>query len=157
MGATAANLGLPAEFSLPASPSNPEARAFKVSPWTYEIQALFERYLERRAVEAVKRARDILPPDEYDRALKNALSDVALGVYTFGTEEVGKALSTPEHVKYAFWLCVNYNHRDVSLDEIRSWAKDAETYRDMIAAMNAANADPNPPSRGTSSANSTPA
>jgi hypothetical protein len=134
MGAVANNLAIPADFEY-------NGQIYKVSPWTYEIQGIFERYLEQKAVEGVRRMKSYLTPDEYDKALKSVLADIGLQTYTFGTEEVGKALSAPENVEHIFWLCVNKFHPELIREDVREMSK--THYDQMIAAMNVANTDPN--------------
>jgi hypothetical protein len=41
-----------------------DGKEYKVHPWTFEVQAQFERHLERCAVEAYQRAAPLLSPDD---------------------------------------------------------------------------------------------
>lgn len=148
MGAISSSLGLPSTFVAPGG------RSLQVSPWTYEIQGMFERHLESRAAEALRRLRPLMTAEDYDKAIAGVTRDAAIGVYSFGTEECSKALQTPDNVAYVFWLCVNFHHRDVSREEVHMWARDIDTYQAMVRAMNEANAAPNSTRPTTTSASS---
>lgn len=127
-------------------------REYKVSPWTVEIIAAFERYMERKAHEAFERVSSRLTTPQAEKALSSLIQDIAACVYTFGTPFMSKALQAPEHVKYLFFLCLNKLQPEVDLALARKMVE--EDYDGVIQAMNEANLDPNlrKPNSPTSSA-----
>jgi len=134
MGATADILGEPSLYTF-------DGKEYKVSPWTFEIQAAFERYLEKQAYDAYEKSKRYLSQDEAASVLQGIIRDVALGKYTFGTDEVSRALSSPIHVRYMFYLCLRVYDRSVTHELVKKIA--LADYAGMIAAMNLANAGPN--------------
>lgn len=134
MGVTADMLGEPALFEH-------EGQTYKVSPWNFDVQAAFERYLEKCAYDAYEKSKKFLSPEESDKTLQGVIRDVTLGKYTFGTEEISQALKVPKHVEYLFFLCLKQHHREVNLDFVKKLSR--SRYYEMIAVMNLANSDPN--------------
>lgn len=134
MGATADILGEPSLYSY-------KDKEYKVSPWTFEIQAAFERYLEKNAYDAYEKSKRYLTQDEAALVLQGIVRDIATGKYTFGTDEVSRALQAPIHVRYMFYLCLRIYDKSVTQELVKKMALD--DYHGIIAAMNMANADPN--------------
>jgi hypothetical protein len=115
-----------------------EGKEYRVHPWTYEVQAKFERYLEKYALDAYHRQAPYLSSEDAEKALSGVMRDIAAGCFTFGSETVGKALSTPVHVKYLWFLCVKKHHPEVTLDQAGEMCR--RDYGGVIRAMNMANA-----------------
>lgn len=138
MGAVASSLGEPALYTF-------DGKDYKVSPFTFEIQAHFERYLEKKALEAYHRVSGLMSPEDAEKALRGIMADISAGAYTFGTPLVGKALEAPQHVRYAFFLCLKKNHPEGAVNQELVARMYKEDYAGMIGAMNRANADPNRP------------
>ncbi len=134
MGAVAAALGQGATVEL-------DGVEYTLSPWTFEIQGLFERYLERQAIDTYRRMSGVLTEDEAAKALSTVLQDIAMGVYTFGTQVVSKALEAPIHVTYMIFLMLKKTHSDITREDVRNLAK--KHYKALLQAINQANADPN--------------
>lgn len=130
MGDVANHLAEPALYTF-------KAKEYRVSPWTYEVQGKFERYLEKAALDAYHKAAPHLSTEDAEKALASIMRDVAAGVYTFGGEAVGKALSSPHHVRYLWFLCLKKNHPEVTREETDLMIK--EDYPGVIRAMNMAN------------------
>ncbi len=123
---------------------------YKLNPWTFEIQGLFERYLEKHIIDSFMRTSHILLAEYIDKTLAAIYRDIGAGVYTFGTETIGKALQAPPHMKYMFWLCLKKNHKEVTLELVYEMAKDSAVWERMVEAMTEANADPNAKAKVTS-------
>lgn len=130
MGAVAQALAQPVPFEF-------EGKSYQVSPWTFEIQGLFERYLEREAIAACDRNARYLSPEMHQRVLQGVLQDIGSQQYTWGTERVGKALDSAKNVKYIFWLCLKKFDQSVTQDLVERMSK--EHYIDMVRSMNLAN------------------
>jgi len=135
VGNVASSLAVPVTFSV-------GDRELQVSPWVLEIQALFERYLEKEVLDGFHRTQHLMDPDQADKVAAKLASDVGLGKYTFGTEAVGEALRSKKHLSYLFFLSVKKNHPDVQLSHVAQWASDRDTWDRMVQAMNLANFDP---------------
>lgn len=116
-------------------------KEWRVHPWTFEIQAAFEKWLERHAIDSYRRVAQHLSQEEADKALSSLLRDIAAGALGFGGEFAQKTLSAPVHVKRMFFLCIRKNHTDATPELVEEMAKD--DYGGMIQAMNLANTDPN--------------
>lgn len=149
MGNVAQSLGQPVLFSR-------GEKEYQVSPWTLEIQAFFERYLEREILDGFYRTRQALDPEQADRVIAKVVSDIGLGKYTFGTEALGEALRAKKHLQYLFFLCVKKNHKDVQLEDVAEWSRDKEAWDRMIEAMNLANFDPKKKTPGEESSQQAP-
>lgn len=134
MGVTSAMVAEPITYTF-------EGKEYKLSPWTVEVMAAFERYLEKKAFETYEKIASKMPASIAEKALAQLMQDITTGVYTFGTSTVGKALETPEYVRYIFFLCLKKNHPEVDMDLVRKMA-DVD-YNGMIQIMNMVNADPN--------------
>lgn len=118
-----------------------EGVSYKVSPWTVEVIAAFERYVEKRAHDAFDRISGRLPAAAAERALSALMQDITAGVYTFGTPFMGKALQAPEHVGHMWFLCLNKMNGSVDKQLAKRMVE--ADYDGVIAAMNEANQDPN--------------
>jgi hypothetical protein len=133
MGETADALGLGPTFEF-------EGTTYTLSPWTYAVQAQFERYLEAQAVAAVKRMD--LPDDERRDLLKDVYRDIAAGSYSFGSELVAQALRSLKHLKHLFLLALKVHHPGVTKDLVeRMFERQLE---ELLQKMTSANADPTP-------------
>lgn len=142
MGAFAALTAEPAVYEF-------EGHEYRVSPWTVDVIAAFERYMEKRAHDAFDRVAGRLPAALAERALSTLMQDVTACVYTFGTPFMGKAMQAPEHVRYLWFLCLKAPGPDgkplnpgVDLALARRMAE--ADYDGVVLAMNRANQDPNP-------------
>lgn len=118
-------------------------KEYKVSPWTVEVMAAFERHVEGKAMEAYEKVASRLQPAAAERALSTLMQDLTACAYTFGTPFMGKALQAPEHVEYMFFLCLKKNHPEVTRQLVKEMAKD--DYDGIVKVMNVANQDPNSP------------
>ena len=120
-----------------------EDKEYKVHPWTFEIQGKFERYMEKQAMDAYHRVASSLAPEDAEKALASVLRDIANGSYAFGSDNIGKALANPVHVRYLMFLCLKKNHPEGAVDQALVRRMQDKDYRGIIRAMNLANTDPN--------------
>ncbi len=136
MGAVSLALGAGSTFDF-------EGRVYHLAPWTFEVQGEFEKYLEREAVAACQRISTFLPADSAEKALSLLLRDIAAGIYTFGTDTVGKALESNKHSRYLVWLMFRAqpNQTDVTRELVDRMFK--EKLKELMTAAKLANADPN--------------
>lgn len=117
-----------------------DGQTYTLAPWSYDIQARFERYLEAEATLAARRMAEHLPLEEAKQLLKDVHRDVTAGLYTFGTETVAEALKSLRHLQYLLWLTLLPNHPEVKLDTARKMMD--EQLEQVMQAMSDANADP---------------
>ncbi len=133
MGQISKALGMGSEFKF-------EDKIYKLSPWNYGIQGKFEVYLEREAVGAIQRLKDLLPGTEYREQLETVVKDVAAGVYSFGTETVAKALQSLKHLKQLLLLMLTENDTSVTSELVNRMCD--TKLEDVMRAMTTANLTP---------------
>lgn len=134
MSSIAAALGVGPTFDY-------QGTAYRLSPWTYKIQAEFERYLEDQALRTVKRMRPYCNDVEYRDLLSAVSRDIASGYYNFGGEAVNRAMGTITHLKTLLLLCLKPNHPTISPEIVDGIVQ--EKLDEVMAKMSEANADPN--------------
>lgn len=133
MGTVASTLGIGIDFTW-------EDKAYRLSPWTWELMGVYERYMEAEAVEAAKRVGALLPRDEARALMKDLVKDIAAGLYTFGGPEVGRSLDCPKHLAKLLHLMLRESDPTVTLETAqRMIDTDLEQILDKISA---ATADP---------------
>lgn len=117
-----------------------EGKEYVLSPWTYNIQAEFERYLEDYVIQVYKRLAPVMTPDERREELKRIRQEIASGEYTFGSELVAKALTSLPHLKHLLFLMLRAKQPDVTPDLVGRMV-DAQ-HEEVMAKMAEANVDP---------------
>ena len=90
-----------------------EGRTYTLSPLTYELQAKFEVWLERRAVQAVERQKPYLADDDFRERSARVFVDIAAGVYSFGSPASVQAAGTLPGLKELMRLSLSKKHPDV--------------------------------------------
>lgn len=148
MGHIAAALGQGSQFTF-------RNKEYTLAPWTFGIQASFERFLEDKAVRAAKRMQALLSKQEYDDLMSRVVRDIASGVYTFGSEVVQQSLQSVDNIQYMTFLQLRENHPEVKLDLVKEMFKEEMDL--VMQKMNEANAEDgeageseNPPADGPS-------
>lgn len=135
MGAISESLGQGAEIVY-------QDKRYTLAPWDLFIQGAFEKYLEAEIVAGARRMAALLPPEEGSAVLARTAEKIGLKRYTFGTQEIGEALSSPIHMRYMFFLMLKKNHPEVTREIVDAMAK--EMWLELIEASNRANGqDPN--------------
>lgn len=115
-------------------------KKYKLSPWDYRTQASYERYLEGEAFKALKRLKPLLSADDYKEQLNMYQKDVAIGVYTFGSEYVVKSWQFLPNFKHLVFLMLQKNHPELTGDDVSKMID--EMYEDIVVKVTEANADP---------------
>ena len=119
-----------------------QGKAYRLSPMTFETQAFFEVWLEKRAFEGAKRAAKHLPAADAERLLTQVTRDVAAGVYSFGGPVSRDASQSVPGIKYLVYLCLLKEHPDVTEDLVDKILD--EQMEEALETFSRANADPNP-------------
>lgn len=134
--------GLPFEFA---------GETYTIAPWTYDVQAEYEKYLVGRAYANLRAARAELGP-EYEDERAALRKDVDAGEYEFGRPLVMKSLGSDRNLKHLLYLCLAWAHRDapgrVTKDLVDRIAADPDKFREAAELLAEANRDPNPPGPG---------
>lgn len=119
-----------------------EGQVYQLAPLTYALQAKYETWLERRAVEAVRRQRSYLDDDEYQQKMTAVDRDIAAGIYSFGSKACQDASRSIHGLKELIRLSLAKNYPEVNHEFV-----DRLFDTKMQEAANAfmrANADPLP-------------
>ncbi len=117
-----------------------DGKTYTVSPWTYDIQKKFEQYMEKEAFASLKRMRPNLNDEEWRDQLSLLNENITIGVYSFTSGRVAKALTHIPHQKYLLYLCLVPNHPDVTRETAGKMID--KILDDVFIAMGDANADP---------------
>ncbi len=122
-------------------------KTYRLAPCTFEIQGLFENYLERQDLEAYSRLKGRLDREDREIMLAAIQHKAALRTWTFGAKAAKDALDQKPHLEYMIFLMLSKNHQELALDDVRKmFEADAEG---LMRAANRANADPNGETPGT--------
>lgn len=131
MGEISRALGQGSEFEF-------EGRKYVLSPWTFDIQGKFERYLEEQAFRVARRMAATMPQDEADRLLRGVAEDITTGKYTFGQKAWAEATTAIPHLQYLVFLMLQPHQPDVTLDGVKKiFEKDMELIYQKVAEVNA--------------------
>jgi len=133
MGETARALGRGPELEF-------EGRTYEVSPLTFELQARFETWMERRAYESVRRHRAGVPDEEYYRLLAAVARDSAAGEYSFGSKASVKAGASLPGIRQLLYLGLSKRHPEVDEDFVDRLL--GAKMEEAVAVLARANADP---------------
>lgn len=135
MGEVAKALGVGPELTC-------KGKSYRLSPLTFEMQAQFEVWLEKRAVEAAKRAARYFTPAEAKEMMAQTMRDIAAGVYSFGGKVCADAAGSLHGLKFLVYLSLLPENPDVTealVDELFE-----EKMEEAVELFQQANADPNP-------------
>lgn len=147
LGETTIGLGMPNTFEY-------KGRTIKLSPMTYNTQAMFEAWVEKRAWDAIERAP--VSPEAKQKLQSELLKSIAAGDYDFGSETVANASSSLDGRVEMLYLLMKPNHLgdEWATKEFCQKMFDEECER-IMSEMNKATFDPNlkaPQEAGTTSA-----
>lgn len=117
-----------------------EGKKYTLSPWTYKIQGAYERHLENEAFKALKKIKHLLPPDDYQEQLRRYQQDVAIGVYSFGSDYVYKSWQYLPNFKQLVFLMIQPNHPEVTKEFVDQMID--KQYEEIVMKVGEANADP---------------
>jgi hypothetical protein len=118
-------------------------RKYRLTPWTLEMTALFEAWLEQRAWDAVERAKGAVPEDVYQRRLDTVTRLIAAGHFAFGSAAAAEAGRSLPGMKYSTYLQLKAAGGDVTERLVEDLF--AEKQAESLAKLGAANAPADPP------------
>ena len=136
MGKVAAALGIGPKFTH-------EGKDYTLAPWTYKVQAEFERYLEDHAQQVLKRMQHLFSPEEFLEEKRALRKEITSGKYTFGSDAVAEALTSLPHLTQLFYLMLKGNHPEVTRDLVAKMVEGQ--MEEVMSKMAEANADPSTP------------
>ena len=133
MGIVAASLGIGVEFQY-------KDKTYRLCPWTYELQGIYERYLEREVTDAAKRMCEQLDRDEGRQLLKDVAKDIGQGLYTFGGDEVQRSLESPKHITKLLHIMLQQDDPSIRYDLVRELV--TTSLPEIMEKIASANVDP---------------
>jgi len=133
MGIVAASLGIGVEFQY-------KDKTYRLSPWTYELQGVYERYLEREVTDAAKRMCEQLDRDEGRQLLKDVAKDIGQGMYTFGGDEVQRSLESPKHITKLLHIMLQQDDPSIKYELVREMV--TTSLPEIMEKIASANVDP---------------
>ena len=133
MGIVAATLGIGVEFQY-------KDKTYRLCPWTYELQGIYERYLEREVTDAAKRMCEQLDRDDGRQLLKDVAKDIGQGLYTFGGDEVQRSLESPKHITKLLHIMLQQDDPTIKYDLVRDMV--TTSLPEIMEKIASANVDP---------------
>lgn len=150
MSEVAAVLGLPASFEF-------EGRQWRVAPRDFEIEGLFARWLEERALLAIQRHARALGPAAVAAQMDGWRGDCAAGLYDWGMPAAFNAAMCHAGQKELCYLqLAKAQLRGVDRDLVERLFDDDDGWARFKAAQQQADADPNRPRPGRKQAEARP-
>ncbi len=125
-----------------------EGTTYTISPWTYDVQAQYERYLEKMAFTTLKKSKPYLTDEEWNEQLKLLNQDITIGIYSFGSDKCLKSMSALPHLKHLVWLLLLPNHKEIKKDVADKIVDKA--LGELMEKMALANQDPTASEKVTS-------
>ncbi len=121
--------------------------SYTVSPWTYDVQAEYEKYFIAKAYANVRSAKNELG-NEYPEVRDGLRRDIDAGDYEFGKPLVMKSLNSVKNLKHLMFLSLAYGCKDtpsiqVTKDLITEITDKEDKFNELAEAMAEANRDPN--------------
>lgn len=118
-----------------------DGKIYRLSPCTFEIQGLFETYLERQDLEAYNRLKGRLDREDREIMLAAIQHKAAMRTWTFGSKAAREALDQRPHLEYMIFLMISKNHPEISLQDVKDMFEIDGI--GIMSAANRANTDPN--------------
>lgn len=128
MSETAQLLGLPREVAF-------GGRSYPLAPCTFEIEGLFELWLERQARDAIERHRPHMIPAEYACQLDGWRRDCAAHAFAFGGPLAVQALCSAPGLKYMAYLRLRKLTQDVTEELVERMSRDKAVWRAVQEAL----------------------
>jgi len=116
---------------------------YRLTPWTLEMTALFETWLEARAFDAVERTFGTVPEDVYRRRLDSVNRLIAAGELQMGSESSVKMAASLAGLKYSTYLMLKAANPDVTERLVEDMF--TEVQAQVLAKLEAAKAPADPP------------
>lgn len=114
-----------------------EGKEYTLSTMTFDMQAKFETWLERRAMDAVRRQKPFCDDEEYKELSCRVITDIAAGVYSFGGSKCVEAAKTLPGVKEILYLSLQKNHKNIDRETVDRMV--AEKISEIAAALSQSN------------------
>ena len=146
MGQISKALGIGCQFSY-------GGQIYKLTSWKYRILGEFEVHLQEQAFRTMRRMRSYLTDEEYKDLVARTRRDVDMGVYSFGSPEVSRALDSRTNFEHLFYLCLRENHPEVTPELVAEMA-DGLGLEFMAERVSEANTDPTSPKSPTNTGSS---
>ncbi len=148
MGSTAIGLGLPSEHQY-------KGKTYKISPINYEMQAIFETWVQKRAWDAIDRSP---VTHEVKREMRTDLvSAIAGGEYDFGSQVMADASASIDGRSQLLYLMMKPNHaNDPEVTPQFCQQICEEELEQIIMKMNEVTFDPNLTTPAQAGVNTTP-
>jgi hypothetical protein len=121
-------------------------RKYRLTPWTLEMTALFETWLEGRAFDAVERTYGTVPEDVYRRRLDSVNRLIAAGEFQMGSDAASKMAASLAGLKFSTYLMLKSGNPDVTERLVEDLF--AEAQDQVLAKLEAAKAPADPPTEG---------
>jgi hypothetical protein len=128
MSETARALGLPGEVVW-------QGRPLKVSRVTFEIEGLFERWLEARAYESLRRNEALMGPAMFVAALRVVQQDIVAGDYAWTGAAGVRAAWTPAGFRELSFYCVAKHQHDWDRAQHDDLLADGEKYAEIMSVV----------------------
>jgi hypothetical protein len=125
-------------------------RKYRLTPWTLEMTALFETWLEARAFDAVEKTFGTVPEDVYRRRLDSVNRLIAAGEFQMGSESTVKMAASLPGLKYSTYLMLKAANPDVTERLVEDMF--TEVQAQVFAKLEAAKAPADPPTPPTPAA-----
>lgn len=89
-----------------ATPTNIKhgGKEYELSPLTLDMLAMFERWLENRAFEAIQVRKGQVAEDDYERLLSAWVEQCASGRYRWGSRTAQRAARTKDGMGFLFFV-----------------------------------------------------
>ena len=139
MGDVARGLARGSEFTF-------RGQVYKMSGWTYGVQAEYEMHLEGLAWHTARRLARTLRPEESAAFLSEVSESIAMGKYSFGGRAFSDSLQSVANMKVLWLLQFQAAGTEVSKELVDEMYLEME--EELVAASRRANADPTTPAAG---------
>jgi hypothetical protein len=130
------NMGDTAKLLAAAIERTVGGESLRFTPINFGIQAKFEVWLERRAIDRIRLQRPSLPASDYDAMMSAVTRDIAAGVYTWGQKTCVNALDSRPGVERLAYLSLVADHPDVTEEDINGLCDD--DWVGLVEALSAA-------------------
>jgi hypothetical protein len=101
-----------------------EGKTYKISSWTFGVQAKYEEYLESNALKTLSRMRTQLDQMDYQEYKQDILDKVATRYYTFGSKVVAESLRSNTNLKWILMYSLQVYDKTIGMDFINSLSEE---------------------------------
>ena len=120
-----------------------QGKTYRLSPFNYDMVAMFELWLEQRAWDSVERTRHLTSEEVYERRLEAMAKLIASGHFAFGGQAAAEAAkSLPGQKRILFLMLTACPDNEDVTEELVDRILQANM-ANVMSLVNEANADPN--------------